>query len=111
MILKDVANAIDRNGSTICRAISNKYMDTPQGTFSMKYFFSQAISVTNNGSISNRSVKEEIKTITGSEDKNKPLSDQEIQHHLHQKGMGVARRTISKYRQAMNILPSHLRKV
>lgn len=111
LILKDVALALERNESTICRAINNKYMDTPQGTFPLKYFFSQAASENANDGVSSRSVKEEIKWKIEQENKAKPLSDQEIFHHLSKKGMEVSRRTISKYRHTMKILPSHLRKV
>jgi RNA polymerase sigma-54 factor len=111
MNLKDVAQAIDRNESTISRAINNKYIDTPQGIYPLKFFFSQAIKAeSDSGVVSNRSIKEEIKDLIESEDKSSPLSDQEIEKHFRGKGMAVARRTISKYRQALNILPSHLRK-
>lgn len=113
MILKDVARAIDRNESTISRAISNKYIDTPRGLFPLKFFFSQGIPSTDdgNGGVVSRSVKDEIQAIIDSEDKTSPLSDQEIYHYLSQRNMPVARRTISKYRQALRILPSNLRKV
>lgn len=111
LILKDVAAAVERNESTICRAISNKYMETPHGLFPMKYFFSQAVNDSQNGeSVASRSVKEELKSIVDDEDKTCPLSDNELQLYFERKGMKIARRTISKYRQQMNILPSHLRK-
>ena len=111
MVLKDVAQAISRNESTISRAISNKFIDTPHGVFPMKHFFSQAIADESCGKISNRSVKEEIITMIDSEDGSKPLSDQDIYRHLAEKDMNVSRRTVAKYRQAMNIFPAHLRKV
>ncbi len=113
MILKDVARAIDRNESTISRAINNKYIDTPRGLFPLKFFFSQGIPSGDdrNGGVASNSVKEEIWAIIDSEDKASPLSDQEIYHYLSQKNMPIARRTISKYRQALKILPSNLRKV
>lgn len=111
LILKDVANAVERNESTICRAISNKYMETPHGLFPMKYFFSQAVNDSQNGeSVGSRSVKEELKAVVDDENKLHPLSDSDLQLHFERKGMKIARRTISKYRQQMNILPSHLRK-
>jgi len=113
MNLKDVASALDRNESTISRAVSNKYMDTPQGLLPMKYFFSQAV---NDGAgegqshVSNRSLKEDIKELIKNENKTSPLSDQDIQNYLKEKGLTVARRTITKYRKMERILPSHLRK-
>ncbi len=114
MKLKDVAVAINRNESTVCRAIKNKYIDTPQGLFSLKFFFSQSLlhSYGNTGDshISNRSIKEEIKTIIEEEDKNSPMSDKDIVEYFKRKNISIARRTIAKYRQALNILPSHLRK-
>ena len=111
--LKDVAEVIDRNESTVCRAINQKYMDTPQGLYSMKFFFSQGLSSNNreDHSVSSRSVKEELKSLVEAEDKDNPLSDQEIRLYFEKQNMKVARRTISKYRQALKILPSHLRKV
>jgi RNA polymerase sigma-54 factor len=113
MGLKDVAAAIDRNESTISRAIHQKYIDTPQGILPLKYFFSQSVGndCYGNGGTSNRSVKEEIWELVEDEDKAHPLSDSEILQLLAQKGIKVARRTIGKYRQQLNILPSHLRKV
>jgi len=112
MILKDVADSIERNQSTISRAINNKYIDTPQGIYPMKYFFSQGLAGQSgdNGPISSRSVKEDIKDLIKDEDKCKPLSDQDIQLHFERQGMKVARRTVSKYRQGLKILPSHLRR-
>ncbi len=110
MTLKDVANSIGRNESTISRAIQDKYVDTPQGLVPMRFFFSQGLTSDNNIQISSRSIKEEIKDLIDGEDKASPLSDQELQEHFKNKGMNVARRTVSKYRQQLNILPSHLRK-
>ncbi len=110
MTLKDIAQSIERNESTVCRAVNNKYMDTPRGLLPMKFFFSQSISDDRSENISNRSIKEEIKILIEEEDKAKPLSDRSIQLYFEEKGMKIARRTINKYRQLLNILPSHLRK-
>jgi RNA polymerase sigma-54 factor len=112
MILKDVAETIGRNESTVSRAIHNKYMETPQGMFPLKFFFSNSIQSTNEGkeNISTRSIKEDLKSLIDEEDKTNPLSDNDIQLHFAQKGMPIARRTINKYRKMLNILPSHLRK-
>ena len=110
LTLKDVAQAIDRNESTVSRAVHNKFMDTPQGVLPMKFFFAQGIPEDHGGSVSSRSVKEEIRELIDSEDKATPLSDQEIQQYFVGKKMRIARRTISKYRDSLKILPSHLRR-
>lgn len=114
MVLKDVAQAVSRNASTISRAISNKYIDTPCGMFPMKFFFSQGIPGAGDnarGFVASRSIKDEIQNIITGEDKSSPLSDQDIQRYFNRRDMQIARRTISKYRQALRILPSNLRKV
>ena len=114
MTLKDVALAIDRSESTISRAINKKHIDTPKGLFPLKFFFSQGIPENNNGqegTVSANSVKEEIRWLIKSEEKSSPLSDQHIQAHFKQRGMRIARRTVSKYRQSLKILPSYLRKI
>jgi len=112
MGLKDVASALDRNESTISRAIHHKYIETPQGILPLKYFFSQGIGnpADSQGSTASRSVKELIREFIDEEDRTRPLCDQVIQQRLEQQGIRVARRTIGKYRSQLNILPSHLRK-
>ncbi len=110
MTLKDVAVAINHNESTVSRAIQNKYVDTPQGLVPLRFFFSQGLPHQTQGPVSSRSIKEEIKDLIDAEQKTAPLSDQELQEHFQKKGFNIARRTISKYRQQLNILPSHLRK-
>ena len=110
MTLKDIAQTIDRNESTISRAVTNKYVDTPSGLFPLKFFFSQGVAENGNGVVTSRSVKEEIKELIETEDKTSPLSDQTIRDHFKRKDMNIARRTISKYRNTLRILPSHLRK-
>ncbi len=112
MTLKDVAQAIGRNESTISRAVQDKFVDTPQGILAMKFFFSQGLPETDNGTtVASRSVKEEIKALIQEEDKSSPLSDQDIQEHFKRRRMQIARRTVSKYRHGLRILPSNLRKV
>lgn len=110
MTLKDVAQTIDRNESTISRSVTNKYVDTPSGLFPLKFFFSQGITENGNGVIASRSIKEEIKELIESENKTSPLSDQTIQDYFKRKDINIARRTISKYRHTLRILPSYLRK-
>jgi RNA polymerase sigma-54 factor len=109
MTLKDIAEKLERNESTISRAIHNKYMDTPQGIFALKFFFSQAVNEANKD-LSSYNVKEEIKKMVDQEDKTSPLSDRTIQDYFETKGIKLARRTINKYRLELNIPPSHLRK-
>ena len=112
MILKDVAQKIDRNESTVSRAINNKYVDTPQGLVPMKFFFSQGVSqASSETSISNRCIQEQLKNIVDAENKTKPYSDQDLVNMLKSRGVNVARRTITKYRKALKILPSNLRKI
>jgi len=113
MSLKDIAKELDRNESTISRAIQNKYIDTPQGIFPLKFFFSQGLGQndqTAEQGISNRRIKEEIKRLIDEEDKSTPMNDQALQESLRQEGIQIARRTIAKYRQLLHILPAHLRK-
>ncbi len=116
MSLKDVSERLERNESTISRAIANKYIATPQGMYPLKFFFSQGLEMSGatteneKSVVSNRSVKEEIREMIFNEDKSKPLSDQDIQSYFSKKGTKIARRTISKYRQLLDILPSHLRR-
>ena len=110
MTLRDVANHLERCESTISRAISHKYMDTPQGIFPMKFFFSNNVSQQNLGHTSAQSVKQELAQLIEEENKFLPLSDQEIQVYFNTKGIPLARRTISKYRQSLDIPSSHQRK-
>lgn len=110
MSLKDIAQTIDRNESTISRAIANKYMDTPQGLYPLKFFFSQGVCETGKGAVASRGIKEEIKELVDTENKSEPLSDQTIQEYFKRKDIHLSRRTVSKYRQNLRILPSHLRK-
>jgi len=111
--LRDVAQEVDRNESTVSRAINNKYVETPKGLFPLKYFFAQGVEVEQEGgstAVSSRTIKEEIDDLVVAEDPASPLSDQQIQDHFAQKGVKIARRTVAKYRQALEIQPSHLRK-
>ena len=111
MTLKDVATKIQRNESTVSRAINGKYMDTHMGLYPLKFFFTQAILNEDKPDISSHTVKEEIQDLIEEEDKNQPLSDQEIQNHFRKKGLKLSRRTVSKYRQDLNIRPSYSRKI
>ena len=96
--------------STISRVVTNKYMQTPSGLFELKYFFSSGISTTGGDAIASKSVKEDIRKLISEEDPKKPLSDSEIVEKLGATGITIARRTVAKYREMMNVLPSSRRK-
>ncbi len=110
---KDIAERLQIHESTISRCIAGKYMQTPQGLFEFRYFFSVGLKAEKGEKeLSSRTVKEIIKTIIEGEDKSKPLSDQQIAEIiLKQEGIKIARRTISKYREEMNIPNAFERKV
>jgi RNA polymerase sigma-54 factor len=111
MILKDVAGEIGMHESTVSRVTTNKYMHTPIGTFELKYFFNAGIGGKNGGiDIAGESLKLKIKDLISKEDPKRPLSDQKISELLSTKDIMVARRTVAKYREGMNILPSSKRK-
>jgi RNA polymerase sigma-54 factor len=118
LTMVQVAEVVGVHETTVSRAVSGKYMQTPQGIFEMKYFFTGGIQTANaNGdgmssiSMSNTSVKDIIAKIFKAEAASKPLSDQEVVRMLKEKGIVIARRTVAKYRTELNILPSNLRKV
>lgn len=111
MTMVQVAEAVGVHETTVSRAVSNKFMETPQGIFEMKYFFTSGIQTANGEGMSNTSVKDMIAEIFKNEDPSKPLSDQEVVKMLQAKGLVIARRTVAKYRSELNILPSNLRKV
>jgi RNA polymerase sigma-54 factor len=111
MTMLQIAEVVGVHETTVSRAVSNKYMQTPQGLFEMKYFFTSSIQTTDGAGISNKSVKDMIAEMFRNEDPSRPLSDQEIVKMLGDKGIGIARRTVAKYRAELNILPSNLRKV
>ncbi len=111
MILKDIANEIGMHESTVSRVTTNKFMHTPIGTFELKYFFNAGIGGKNGGiDIAGESLKLKIKEMIGHEDPKRPLSDQKISELLSTKDIIVARRTVAKYREMMNIAPSSKRK-
>ena len=106
-----VAEVVGVHETTVSRAVSGKYMQTPQGIFEMKYFFTSGIQTASGEGMSNTSVKDMIDDMFKTEDTAKPLSDQEVVLMLAEKGIVIARRTVAKYRSELNILPSNLRKV
>jgi RNA polymerase sigma-54 factor len=111
LTMVQVAEVVGVHETTVSRAVSGKYMETPQGVFEMKYFFTAGIQTASGDGLSNTSVKDMIAEIFKKEDPTKPLSDQEVVKMLKEKGIVIARRTVAKYRTELNILPSNLRKV
>ena len=110
MTMVQIAEAVGVHETTVSRAISGKYIATPQGVFEMKYFFTPGYQTSDGASLSNTSVKEAIGDLVRGEDSRNPLSDKEIVEILSDRGIPIARRTVAKYRAELNILPSNLRK-
>ncbi len=111
LTMLQIAEVVGVHETTVSRAVSGKYIQTPRGIFEMKYFFTSGIKTANGVGMSNTSVKDIISDMIKEEATGKPLSDEEIVKLLAQKGIVIARRTVAKYRSELNILPSHLRKV
>lgn len=111
MVLREVAVDLGVHESTISRVTSNKYVHTPVGTFELKYFFNSGISSGDGGGdVASESVKEKIRSLIGKEDVKRPLSDQKLVELLQEDGIEIARRTVAKYREGLNILSSARRK-
>jgi RNA polymerase sigma-54 factor len=110
LVLRDVATDIDMHESTISRVTTNKYMQTPRGLFELKYFFNSGISTTGGDSVASESVKMKIKEIISGENPKKPFSDQKIVVLLHEVGIDIARRTVTKYREMLGVGSSTERK-
>jgi RNA polymerase sigma-54 factor len=110
LILKTVAEDIGMHESTVSRAVTNKYMHTPQGVFEMKFFFHSSLSNSRGVDVSSLSIKERLKKIIEAENPGKPLSDSEITSIFQKEGLKISRRTIAKYREDMKIPPSHQRR-
>jgi len=111
MTMVQIAEVVGVHETTVSRAVSGKYMQTPRGLVEMKYFFTAGIKTSSGEGMSNTSVKDLISEMIGNEDSSKPLSDDVVVKQLAENGIHIARRTIAKYRSELNILPSHLRKV
>lgn len=110
MTMAQVAEAVGVHETTVSRAVSGKYMESPQGLVEMKYFFTSGVQTANGEGMSNTSVKDLIDEMVRHEDPAKPLSDEQIVQNLKNREIVIARRTVAKYRSELNILPSHLRK-
>ncbi len=110
LVLREVAEHLDLHESTISRATTQKYMQTPRGTYELKYFFSTGVSQYGHADQSATAIKSHIKALIDKEDPKKPLSDNKLMTLLEEKEITVARRTIAKYREALNIPSSSERK-
>ncbi|KAB0664824.1 RNA polymerase factor sigma-54 [Oryzomonas japonica] len=110
LVLRDVADDIGMHESTISRVTTNKYMQTPQGLFELKYFFNSGLSTSEGDFVASESVKNRIKEIIEKEDPRKPLSDQKIAELLSGQTVNIARRTVTKYRELLRIGSSSERK-
>ena len=109
--LRDVGEDIGMHESTISRVTTNKYVETPQGLFELKFFFHSGIASGDGEMVSSVSVKKMIQDLLANEDPAKPLSDQEVAQILKGRGLTIARRTVAKYREELGILPSHQRRL
>ena len=110
MILRDVAEAVGMHESTISRVTTSKYMHTPRGVFEFKYFFSSQLTAMDGTGESSTAIRARIKRLIGGESPDKPLSDSKLTKLLMAEGSNIARRTVAKYREAMNIPSSSERK-
>lgn len=110
MILKDIADKIGMDISTVSRVANSKYVQTEFGTFLLKSFFSEAIQTESGEEVSNKEVKKILEDCIGKEDKRKPLADEKLTEILKEHGYNIARRTVAKYREQMNIPVARLRK-
>lgn len=110
MILKDIADKIDMDVSTVSRVANSKYVDTPYGTKLIKEFFSESMTNSDGEEVSTREIKKILETVIGEESKKKPLTDQKLADLLKEKGYPIARRTVAKYREQLDIPVARLRK-
>ncbi|WP_019121141.1 RNA polymerase factor sigma-54 [Brevibacillus massiliensis] len=110
MTQKEIAERVNLHESTVSRATSNKYVQTPRGVFELKYFFTSALSMANGESASSESVKRRLKAMIEEEDRKKPHSDQKLAEMLSKEGIEISRRTVAKYREEMMIPSSAKRK-
>jgi RNA polymerase sigma-54 factor len=110
MILKDIADKTGLDISTISRVANSKYVQTEFGTISLKFFFSESMSTDSGEEVSTREVKRILSDLIGDESKDRPISDQKLTEILNEKGYNIARRTVAKYREQLNIPVARLRK-
>jgi RNA polymerase sigma-54 factor len=110
LVLREIADELGLHESTISRVTTAKYMATPLGTFELKYFFGSGLGTESGGNASSTAVRALIKQFVAAEDPKKPLSDNQLSEMLKEQGIECARRTVAKYREALKIAPTNLRK-
>jgi RNA polymerase sigma-54 factor len=110
LTLREVADVINMHESTVSRVTNEKYVQTPRGLLPLKFFFSSGLQTTTGEDASARSIKAQIKKLVDDEDPKNPLTDQEIVQQFEQRGVKIARRTVAKYRDQLNVLPARMRK-
>ncbi len=110
LILRDIAEALGMHESTISRVTTQKYMHTPRGVFEFKYFFSSHVGTSDGGECSATAIRAMIRQLISEEPPNRPMSDSRLAQVLSDRGINVARRTVAKYREAMNLPPSSERR-
>jgi RNA polymerase sigma-54 factor len=110
LVLREIADALGLHESTVSRVTTQKFMHTPRGIFELKYFFGSHVTTESGGAASSTAIRALIRQLVGAENSRKPLSDSQISEILGQQGIVVARRTVAKYRESLQILPVNLRK-
>jgi RNA polymerase sigma-54 factor len=110
LTLREVADVVDMHESTISRVTSEKWAQTPRGTYPLKFFFSSALNTTSGEDASARAIKAKLQKLVGDESPASPLTDQQIVHLFQEQGVQIARRTVAKYRDQLGILPARMRK-
>lgn len=110
LVLREIAETLGLHESTVSRVTTQKYMFTPRGIFELKYFFGSHVETETGGQCSAIAIRALIKQLVSNEDSKKPLSDSHISEILAKQGIVVARRTIAKYRESLQIPPVNLRK-
>jgi RNA polymerase sigma-54 factor len=110
LVLREIAEELELHESTISRVTTHKYMLTPRGVYELKYFFGSSVATDVGGTCSATAIRALIKQMVAEENPKKPLSDNQITDTLANQGIVVARRTIAKYRESLNIPPANLRK-
>ena len=110
LTLREVADMVGMHESTVARVTSRKFVETPQGTYPLKYFFSSSIESEGSEAVSSRAIKDRIAQLIEEENAKKPLSDQKIADILKNESFDIARRTVAKYREQMKILPAKFRR-
>jgi len=110
MTLAQIANLVGKHKSTVSRTVSNKYLQTPDGIFELRHFLNSGVKQENGELYSSKAIKSKIKELLENENKENPLTDQQVANHFKQKGISISRRAIAKYRHQLKILPSQSRR-